>query len=235
MIMPCSSKSIVVIPLYNEVNTINLVLREVRLHTTADILVIDDGSDDGSTEKLSGIKGLTLITHSQNIGYGQSLIDGFQYAIKNKYDRLVTIDCDDQHEPQMVPTFFDALADTNILSGSRYLIDYPDNSSPPPDRKNINMKITDIINDITNFNLTDSFCGFKGYKVEALSKLSLTETGYGLPLQLWIQAWKAGLRVAERETKRIYSNIGRTFGGGLDIPEKRLEYYKQVIEKEING
>ncbi|MBU2591680.1 MAG: glycosyltransferase family 2 protein, partial [Nitrospinae bacterium] len=81
---------------------------------------------------------------------------------------------------------------------------------------------------------TDSFCGFKGYRIEALSKLSLTEQGYGMPLQLWIQACKEKLKVAEKATKRIYSNVGRIFGGELDDPEKRFIYYKKIMEVEIH-
>ena len=63
--------------------------------------------------------------------------------------------------------------------------------------------------------LTDAFCGFKAYRVEALSSLRITETGWGMPLQLWVQAARLGLRVKEVAVPRIYLDPNRAFGGVL--------------------
>lgn len=95
-------------------------------------------------------------------------------------------------------------------------------------------KITNILNRITCFHLTDSFCGFKAYKVEKLKLLHLTEYGYGMPLQLWMQAWKERLRIKEIPVKLIYKDLTKRFHGILGNPDIRLEYYKNILRKELS-
>ena len=63
--------------------------------------------------------------------------------------------------------------------------------------------------------------------------MHLTEYGYGMPLQLWIEAWKSGLRVREIPVKLIYKDLLKQFKGILKNPVTRLNYYKNIIEKEI--
>lgn len=245
--------NLIIIPVFNEERHIEGVIKKVRENSNSYILVINDGSTDKSLEIINsttppspplnlrggwgelkeGRGGLKIISHSQNKGYGKSLIDGFNFAISNNYRLAVTIDCDEQHEPHLLSTFFEEVNNYDIVSGSRYLNEYSTNNPPPLDRKQINDEITKIINQITGYNLTDSFCGFKAYKVDSLRKLKLTEWGYGMPLQLWIQAWNRGLTVKEYPIGRIYKNLGRSFGKELDNPEKRLAYYKRIIETEI--
>ena len=65
------------------------------------------------------------------------------------------------------------------------------------------------------FDLTDAFCGFKAYRVEALAKLQVTETGYAMPLELWVQAACQKLSVVEVAVPRIYLDESRSFGGTL--------------------
>jgi len=144
------------------------------------------------------------------------------------------MDCDLQHEPEMVPQFFAELDSADIVSGSRYFAEGKKDSEPPPDRHKINKEICEVLNRETNYNLTDAFCGFKGYRVEALKLLNLQEPGYSMPLQLWIQANRVGLSVREIPVARIYFNVKRSFGGGLDDPETRLKYYKETLEREFS-
>jgi dolichol-phosphate mannosyltransferase len=235
--------NLIIIPVFNEEQHIRGVLEKVRRNTDADILIINDGSTDRSYDILNSItppspplniRGgwgeLKIITHSENQGYGKSLIDGFDFAISNDYRYAITIDCDEQHEPHLISIFFNEIKKFDIVSGSRYLKEHSANNPPPLDRKRINREITKIINQITGYNLTDSFCGFKAYKVNSLKRLRLTDWGYGMPLQLWIQAWNKGLVVKEYPVGRIYKNLDRSFGDELDDPERRLTYYKKVIK-----
>lgn len=228
------NKTLLVIPLYNEEEHIENVIKKVREHFSGNILAINDGSTDGSGEILSKIKGIKAIEQNENCGYGCVLINGFKHAIENSYELVLTMDCDDQHEPSLIPNFLKEITNYDIVSGSRYLKkNSPLFEAPPPDRKKINKEITELINQHTGYNLTDTFCGFKAYKVEAIKKLNLDELGYAFPLQVWIQAYKKGLVVKEIPVGLIYKNINRTFGSNLDDPSERKEYYRSVIEREL--
>ncbi len=81
--------------------------------------------------------------------------------------------------------------------------------------------------------MTDSFCGFKAYRVEALKRLSLDVAGYAMPLQLWVQVVDRGLRIREIPVRLIYNDPNRHFGGGLDDPKSRLAHYISVLDEEL--
>lgn len=229
-------RPVVIMPLYNEEETLAQVLAEVRRHTDGPILVINDGSTDGSAGVLERRgPGIEVITHAQNEGYGQSLIDGFRYAVSREFDVAVTIDCDLQHEPRLIPRFLEQSARFDIVSGSRYHPGAPAAQDPaPPDRQRINAEVTRIINALTGYGLTDAWCGFKAYQVSGLSRMRLDERSYGLPLQVWLQAARLGLSVTEIPVPRIYKNPSRRFWGGLDDPEARLTYYLSIIDREVS-
>src|SRR5207302_8922801 len=73
--------------------------------------------------------------------------------------------------------------------------------------------------------LTDAFCGFKCYRAEALRRLNINEPGYAMPLEVWVQAAAAGLKIIELPVPLIYLDEKRSFGGVLDDGQTRLEYY----------
>jgi glycosyltransferase involved in cell wall biosynthesis len=222
-------KLVTAIPVYNEARHVEAVVREVKRHSP-NILVINDGSTDDTAEILARDSDHCVITHDKNRGYGAALISAFQWAIKSGCDVLVTMDCDGQHEPSRIPVLLEAIHDADIVSGSRYLRDFKQDTLPTPaDRRYINQTITAELNDQLGLNLTDAFCGFKAYRVEALAKLHITETGWGMPLQLWVQAARAGLRVKEVGVPRLYLDPTRAFGGMLNDANERLAYYRQVI------
>jgi dolichol-phosphate mannosyltransferase len=216
------------IPVYNEERHLASVLQEVRRYTP-NLLVINDGSTDRTADMLAGQDDLQVITHPQNRGYGAALISGFAYARQQRIDVLVTMDCDGQHEPARIPVLLEALHDCDIVSGSRYLRDFRQDTLAPQDRRRINQIITAELNERFGLHLTDAFCGFKAYRREVLEKLHITETGWGMPLQLWVQAARAGWRIKEVAIPRLYLDPNRAFGGVLDDAEQRLTYYRSVI------
>lgn len=227
------TRSLTALPVFNEVQSVHQVLDEV-VRFSEDVLVVDDGSTDGTLDLLKERKDILLEVHPQNKGYGAALATAFRYATKNDYDVIVTIDCDGQHEPQRIPKFVEAVeGDVDIVSGSRYLKQYESDSVPPEQRRMINQIITSEINQQLCFQLTDAFCGFKAYRVESLQRMELTEPGYAMPLELWVQAAAADLKIVELPVPLIYLDEKRSFGGVLDDGDTRLKYYREVLAKSI--
>jgi len=227
--------TLIALPAFNESKEIDFIISQIKKEYDLDILVIDDGSTDGTQEQLLKIDDINTIVHEDNLGYGQTIIDAFNYGSLNGYDSIITMDCDGQHIADEVQIFLSLIENYDIVSGSRYLM-HNNKFDPqiPPDRYAINMEITKIINETTTLNLTDSFCGFKAYKIDALKKMKLTENGYGMPLQLLIQAWKLGLNIKETPVKLIYNNAEKSFNGKLADPTTRLSYYKKIINNEMS-
>jgi glycosyltransferase involved in cell wall biosynthesis len=226
-------KLLVAIPVYNEERHLPAVLQQVRRYAPQ-ILVVNDGSTDRTPDLLAQHADLHVVTHEKNRGYGAALVSAFNYALSTDCDVLVTMDCDGQHEPARIPVLFEAIHDADIVSGSRYLREFRQNTLPTPaDRRYINETITRELNDLFDLNLTDAFCGFKAYRREALAKLHITQTGWGMPLQVWVQAAQLGLRVKEVGVPRLYLDPNRAFGGVLNDADERLAYYRRIIRDAL--
>ncbi|TDB39729.1 MAG: glycosyltransferase family 2 protein [Actinobacteria bacterium] len=219
---------VVILPVYNEAPTVGSVIEAVRQVFDGVIIVVDDGSTDDTKEILGARHDIVSVCHMENRGYGRSLADGFDMARAVGAERVVTMDCDGQHEPAHIPAFLDALADADIVSGSRYLDERGAVGIAPEERRAVNARVTAAINELTRWGITDAFCGFKAYRASALDRMRLTESGYALPLELWARAWQAGLSVIELPVERIYFDGDRSFGEDLDDPERRLAYYMRV-------
>jgi len=225
-------RTLVVLPVFNEVEHVDEILDSVANYSL-DILVVDDGSTDGTSERLARRDGISTIRHVCNVGYGQSLLDGFSFGEKNDFDWMITMDCDYQHEPCCLVRFMKEIAkdDADIISGSRYIGGAVE--GVPAERAAINRSITSILNEHLSLCLSDAFCGFKAYRTEGVCGLSLSEKGYGLPLELWVRAARAGLRVREIPVPLIYYDCRRGFGGVLADARYRFAYYIGIIEKEL--
>lgn len=216
------------IPVYNEARHIEPILREV-LRYAEDVLVVDDGSTDATPGILAGFPEVQVIRHPVNRGYGAGLQSAFRRALDGGYDGLVTLDCDGQHEPCRIPEVAAALDRADIVSGSRYLKVFDPAQVPPIERRRINIEVTRWLNECLGLNLTDAFCGFKAYRSSALARLEITDDGYAMPLQVWVQAVEHGLTVVEVPVPLIYLDESRAFGGSLDDATYRLEHYRKVF------
>lgn len=223
-------RALTALPVFNEARHVGRVLDEVTRYGT-DVLVVDDGSSDGTGELLAARSDIQVATHPRNRGYGAALRTAFAWALRQNYDTLVTIDCDGQHEPQLIPDFVRACADVEMVSGSRYLRQFEGDSAPPEDRLRINREVTGEINRRLGLQLTDAFCGFKAYRVAALAGLRITDEGYAMPLELWVQAAALGWRIVELPVPLIYLDEKRSFGGALDNARTRLQHYYQVLDR----
>ena len=226
------------LPVYNEAAHVEGELDEV-LRFAPDVLVVDDGSNDGTSELLAARVArrgdVRVVRHALNAGYGASLATAFRETLAGPWDGVVTIDCDGQHQPGLIPDFIVAASDravpADIVSGSRYLRRFAGDSAPPEARRRINAEITAEINNRLGLNLTDAFCGFKAYSRHALEHLHVTETGYAMPLEVWVQAAAAGLAVVELPVPLVYLDLARSFGGALDVAATRLAYYRCVLDR----
>ena len=221
------------IPVYNEAKYINSVLSEVCKYAN-DILIVDDGSNDLTPALLAGHK-VEVIRHSENRGYGRSLQDMFRWAAVDNFDWLITMDCDEQHEPASIPEFITRISrdDADIISGSRYAELHSENDMPPKERQSINRQVTTELKDALGISITDAFCGFKAYRVSTLSAFNFDVNGYAFPIQFWVQAAARRLRICEIPVRMIYNDPNRSFGGQLDDPAKRLDHYRAILCNEL--
>ncbi len=230
-------RTLVAVPVFNEQKHVARVLERLREHHADDVLVIDDGSTDATPQLLATFP-VEVIRHSTNRGYGRSMQDAFRWAAVDGFDWVITMDCDEQHEPESLPAFLDAMHadDADVISGSRYLVPIEEQKPdvrPPPDRREINALITNELNERLGLELTDAFCGFKAYRVRSLAGLNFDEDGYAFPMQFWVQAVAAGLRIREVPIRLIYNDLTRSFGGPLDDRDNRLAHYRRVLHCEL--
>jgi dolichol-phosphate mannosyltransferase len=228
---------LIAVPVYNERKYVGRVLDKIKSYHS-DVLVVDDGSTDGTSDILAARAAagdIHLIRHDPNKGYGQSLIDAFDFAAARGYDWVITMDCDEQHEPEKIPDFIREIRTDrwDLISGSRYLGPRDDDDLPPGDRRTINAQITAVLNDLFGLGITDAFCGYKAHRVSAMKRLMLDVPGYAFPMQLWPQAAHAGLRITELPVRLIYNDPTRHFGGTLDDADNRLRHYLSVLHEEM--
>ncbi|MFO0962415.1 MAG: glycosyltransferase family 2 protein [Phycisphaerales bacterium] len=231
--MNAPQRTLLAIPVYNEAKSIDRVLGAVR-ERIRDVLVIDDGSTDQTPMRLAAHR-VEVVRHAENRGYGRSMQDIFRWALVDGYDWVITMDCDEQHEPASIPDFLQAIrgGTADVVSGSRYLRMSARDNDAPGDRRRINLQLTEELNARLGLGITDAFCGFKAYRVGALRRLTLDVDGYDFPMQFWVQAAAARLRIEEIPVPRIYNDPNRSFGAHLDDPERRLGVYRATLHREL--
>jgi glycosyltransferase involved in cell wall biosynthesis len=224
---------LVAIPVHNEEKYLEDVLREVSRYAQH-ILVVDDGSTDQTPALLAQFPAITVIRHPRNLGYGAGLRSAFNHTLSHGFEGLVTLDCDGQHEPSLIPELARGLEEADIVSGSRYLKVFDPTRKPPEQRRRINVEVTHWLNECLGLNLTDAFCGFKAYRTAALKRIEITDDGYAMPLQVWVQAVEHGLSIVEVPVPLIYLDESRAFGGALDNAEYRLNHYRTVFQEALS-
>ena len=116
-------KKCIIIPAYYEEESIGSVIAGIRRHSEADIVVIDDGSADGTGLKAAEA-GAQVIRHPFNLGYGVALQTGYKWALRRGYDFLVQMDADGQHDPKYIPALFEQVEEggSDVAIGSRFLV-----------------------------------------------------------------------------------------------------------------
>ena len=235
-----NNKTLIGIPIFNEAELLEVTLDSlynIVKDKNIDILAFNDGSSDSTPEILLKKQKefgnqLIINNHKESLGYGKTIIDILKYGCKNKeqYDFLITFDADLQHNPESIPLLIDSLENNNhvdVVSCSRYLdAEFVKESKYVPiDRFLVNMNITNLINSIYNLNLTDSFSGFRGYRVcRVESMFKMRDVGYSSPIEFWINIAFYDLFVMEIPTSLIYLKNRQSRGNEIPWKERLANY-----------
>lgn len=237
----CES-TLVVCPVYNERNYIAEFYSRLIDNYNGNILFVNDGSTDRGIDGLRSMLRETergrvcILCHEMRKGYGAALLTGFRHALKNGYERIITLDADLQHRPEDIPRFMIALDGADVVLGSRYISGFAP-SNVPEARWAINRHISALLEQLLfrrRFaGFTDPFCGFRGYRREFLEAAHLEEQSYGISLEILLESVRVGASTTEIWVAPIYLNAQRGFHDGLNDPVKRLRYYKRVIAGKL--
>jgi len=156
-----------IIPVHNEASTIAEIVRETKKYVDI-VLVVDDGSDDGTAE-IAQDNGAYVIRHSANRGVGTALQSGYDTAISNRFDYIVQLDGDGQHNPNYIPELLEVAQKCDMVIASRFL-----NGSyqgyPFIRRLGISF-FTLVVNLLTHASITDTTSGYRAYRTGSLEKL----------------------------------------------------------------
>ena len=224
--------SLVLIPSFNERESVlQSIIRQIRTLTSSSILIVDDGSENPCNTNALDVD--YILRHQKNKGYGKSLIDGFNFAIRNDFCAVVTIDGDGQHDPTLIPTFLNALNRCNIVNGTRHS-DASKILTPLPEKWGWDNKIiTDLLNSHFDLGITDSTCGYRAYTISSLERLKPTIYGYGIAVQILAKAGILGLVIREVPIPVMYFSTRRKFKGIMSTREGALRYHRSIIAREL--
>ncbi len=233
------SETLIIIPVFNEYPMIKKILEEVQKCScchTGDVLVIDDCSSDGGSEFLDNCKNIFVIRNRKNAGAGGVLLRGFEFAKEKEYKYVITMDSDGQHNACQIHEFLFKIKESgaDIVSGTRYPAGFTKLCEAFQHRQDVNRELTEYINQKTGLRLTESFCGFKAYKVDALRRIDIENVGYGMLLELTVKAALLGIKIIEHPVPLIYLDETRDFNNQFSDYKVRLKYYYSVINKALS-
>ena len=198
---------LIIIPTYNEKENIEkIILKVFSLDVDFDILIVDDGSPDGTANIVKEIqksypKKLHIVERTGKLGLGTAYIFGFKWALKNNYDYIFEMDADFSHDPDDLIRLYKACHEEkgDVAIGSRY-IKGVNIVNWPMSRLLMSFFASKYVKIITGMPIHDSTAGFKCYKRSVLEKINLEKiqfVGYAFQIEMKFTSWKYGFNVVE--------------------------------------
>ena len=203
-----SSDSVVIIPTYNEIENIEKIIRAVfALEKAFHILVIDDGSPDGTAAAVKRLQQsefadrLFLLERSGKLGLGTAYIAGFKWALAHDYDYVFEMDADFSHAPADLPRLYAACATEgyDVAIGSRY-VSGVNVVNWPMGRVLMSYYASKYVQLVTGLSIHDTTAGFVCYRREVLETLRLDDIrfkGYAFQIEMKFTAHRCGFRIKE--------------------------------------
>ena len=222
-----SGKSVVIIPTYNEKENIEAIIRAVMaLEDNFDILIIEDGSPDGTADIVKGLmagdfKGrLHIIERKGKLGLGTAYITGFKWAIEQKYDFIFEMDADFSHDPKDVPRLLKEVRDNgyDVAIGSRYITGV-NVVNWPMGRVLMSYYASKYVQFVTGIPVNDTTAGFKCYRRKVLETINLDAIrfkGYAFQIEMKFTAYKLGFKIKEVPVIFVNRELGTSkMSGGI--------------------
>jgi len=235
-------RKLVIIPTYNEKENISAMIDKVfSLPEPFELLVIDDGSPDGTAEIVRQPETLHLLERSGKQGLGTAYLTGFRWGLDNGFDYICEMDCDFSHNPDDLVRLYEAAAEGNdVVVGSRY-VQGVNVVNWPMSRLLMSYFASVYVRTVTRMPLRDATAGFVCYSRRALETLDLDAVrmkGYGFQIEMKYSAWRLGLKLKEvsiifverREgTSKMSGGIFReAFFGVLGLPLRKIRAAKKA-------
>ena len=199
-----AERMLVVMPTYNERLNIPLIVPAVLAqHPALELLIVDDNSPDGTgaiADQLAAENPRVHVLHrAEKGGLGKAYIAGFRWALECGYDLMFEMDADFSHDPRFLPVMIEAVADADLVLGSRYktgvnVINWPIS------RLLLSLGANQYARWVTGLPLTDSTGGFKCFRRKVLEAIPLDRVrsnGYAFQIEMSFLAWKRGFRLKE--------------------------------------
>lgn len=197
---------LVIIPTFNEIENIEAIIRKVfSLNTPFHVLIVDDGSPDGTAQKVKNLQNefgekLHLQERKGKLGLGTAYIHGFKYAISNGYQHIFEMDADFSHNPEDLEKLFEACKNgADLAIGSRY-IKGVNVVNWPMSRVLMSYFASTYVRLITGMPIMDATAGFKCYKANVLKTINLDKIkfiGYAFQIEMKFITWKYGFNIVE--------------------------------------
>ncbi|MFZ2322900.1 MAG: glycosyltransferase family 2 protein [Ignavibacteriaceae bacterium] len=195
------SRVCAVIPFYNEEPFIRDVVQNTLKFVDL-VFAVNDGSTDNSEKLINDFNNVIILSSDQNRGKGYALKLGFYESLKRGFDIIVTLDADNQHNPDFIPVLINELNGNDIIIGNRL-----NNMKDMPFIRIFSNKITSTLLSIkTKQKIIDSQCGFRAYKRNVLEKVKTTSEGFEAESEILILSARAGFRIGFVNIPTVYAN-----------------------------